>query len=128
MSRARLTEATFARTRRCAPPHARASLPFLKEQVGNLFLRWSAANAVAIEAKAKQMELVIPGYGTWKNKVGGPQKYQRKSLNVLRGSFRDATSAGAPGTDEGEGPAALRELMWRAGCLEALAGARGAKM
>ena len=73
---------------------------------------------------------MIPGYGTWKNSVGGPQKYQRKSLNVLRERFREATSSDGPGKGKGkgEGPAELRDLMDRAGCLEALVGTGSSKM
>ena len=83
---------------------------------------------MAIETKAKEMEVVMPGYGTWRNKVAGPQKYQRKSLNVLRERFREAASSGGPGKEKGEGPAELRELMGRAGCLEALVGTGSSKM
>jgi glutathione S-transferase len=83
-------------------------LPFLKEQVGNLFLKWSSANSVCILNKRKECIVELKNYGTWKNKVGGPQKYQHKSLQVLRKKYAE------------ERTLKLDNIMKQANCFNAL--------
>ena len=64
-------------------------LPFVTEQVGELFLAWSNANSQCIVSKKNERVVELPtGYGTWTNKVGGPQKYQHKSLQMLRKKYK----------------------------------------
>ena len=80
--------------------------PFLREQVGNVFLRWSAANAAAIDNGDKVCTVDIPGLGVWRNDVKGPQKYQRKSLGWLREKYAKAAAQSPE----------LVALMRRTGC------------
>jgi len=69
-------------------------LPFLTEQVGELFLTWSHANSQCIVSGKKLCLVELHKYGTWANKVGGPQKYQHKSLQALRKKYKMYSSKG----------------------------------
>ena len=84
--------------------------PLLRDLVGNVFLRWSAANTAAIDNGDKVCVVEIPGLGLWRNDVKGPQKYQRKSLGWLREKYAQA-SVHSP---------ELVALMRRTGCHEFL--------
>ncbi len=59
---------------------AETLLPFLREQVGGLFLPWSTANARALAAGEAELSVELAG-GVW---VQGVQKYHAKSLRALR--------------------------------------------
>jgi hypothetical protein len=58
---------------------------FLKEQVGGLFLPWSAANANAIDSGAEEFTVELDGR-TWTQK---PQKYHARSLAALRKRYAE---------------------------------------
>ena len=79
--------------------------PFLSGPVRH-FLTWSAANAEAIATSAEEMQVEINGE-SWKQSVGGPQKYHAKSLKEIRRKF----SAVSNQKD-------LTGLLERTGCLE----------
>jgi glutathione S-transferase len=81
-------------------------LPLLADQVGGLFLPWSAANARAIEAGREEFSVEL-ATGTWTQK---PQKYHARSLREIRAKYAAARSP------------ELDALLRRAGCLEVLAG------
>jgi len=83
--------------------------PFLKDQVGGAFLLWMEANSEAITTNKKECSVTL-AYGEWKNKVGGPQKYQHKSLKVLRGKYERAAAENAK----------LVDIMTRTGCHKVL--------
>merc|ERR1712110_1301854 len=55
-----------------------------------LFLLWSDANSKAILSNAKEMSANLDGK-TWWQIVGGPQKYQAKSLKELRSKYQVAS-------------------------------------
>jgi hypothetical protein len=57
--------------------------PFVRSQVGGLFLPWSDANANAIAAGQPEFTVTLPS-GTWTQK---PQKYHAKSLAALRARY-----------------------------------------
>lgn len=83
----------------------RATLePFLRQEVAP-FLRWSDANARALEAGAEEFSVDLDGRA-WRQTVGGPQKYHAKSLRELRRKYRLRETA--PG---------LREVLEATGCL-----------
>eukprot|EP01062_Namystynia_karyoxenos_P023744 TRINITY_DN191_c0_g2_i1.p2 TRINITY_DN191_c0_g2~~TRINITY_DN191_c0_g2_i1.p2 ORF type:complete len:340 (+),score=124.50 TRINITY_DN191_c0_g2_i1:75-1094(+) len=75
------------------------------------FLTWSAANAAAIQSKAQELTVNLPGLGVWWQTVGGPQKYHAKSLRVIQQKY--AAVRGDP---------QLREILSAAGCLAPLEG------
>jgi glutathione S-transferase len=79
--------------------------PFLRDQVGKLFLPWSAANEIAIAAGDETFTVQLDG----KPYTQKPQKYHAKSLKALREKYRAAKS--------GELDRALEDV----GCLEVLA-------
>lgn len=81
--------------------------PFLREEVAP-FLRWSAANARALEAGAEEMTVDLGG-ALWKQSVGGPQKYHAKTLREIRRKYAERQA------DE------LRDILASTGCLECLA-------
>jgi hypothetical protein len=81
-------------------------MPLLKEEVGALFLPWSAANAAAIAAGHKTFEMALGG-AAWSQE---PQKYHARSLAEIRRKY--AAAKDAPGLD-----VILRE----SGCLPFLA-------
>lgn len=57
--------------------------PFLRNQVGGLFLPWSDANAKAVAAKEEEFTVELAS-GTWTQKA---QKYHAKSLAALRARY-----------------------------------------
>jgi glutathione S-transferase len=80
-------------------------LPLLEEQVGRLFLPWTAANATAIAAGSEEFSVELAGK-TWTQK---PQKYHAKSLQALRAKYRAAN-----------GDRGLDAVLESTGCLAAL--------
>jgi hypothetical protein len=88
------------------PTLAPTLTPLLKEEVGALFLPWSAANAAAIVAGDKTFEMSLGGTA-WSQES---QKYQVRSLAEIRRKYVAAKAA--PGLE-----AILRE----SGCLDVLA-------
>ena len=72
------------------------------------------ANADCIENKRDMCEVSIPSLGgTWVSKVGGPQKYQFKSLKAIQKKFARAAAA--------DGGQRLVELMKATNCFGVLA-------
>ncbi|MFQ5515208.1 MAG: glutathione S-transferase family protein [Myxococcota bacterium] len=82
-------------------------LPFLTQEIGRLFLPWSAANARALEAGAAELEVTLDG----ERFRQPPQKYHARSLAVLRERYRSI------GDRE-----RLDGILERAGALEDLRG------
>jgi glutathione S-transferase len=82
--------------------------PLLAEEVGRLFLPWSAANAEAIGKGEKSFSTTLAG-STWTQE---PQKYHARSLQEIRRKY--AAAKGAAGLDD---------ILEKAGCLDALRGA-----
>jgi len=82
-------------------------MPLLTQEVGALFLPWSAANAAAIAGGDKSFTMTLGGT-EWTQE---PQKYHARSLAELRRKFE--TTAGAAG---------LEPLLVESGCLALLAG------
>jgi glutathione S-transferase len=82
--------------------------PFLEDHVGDIFLKWMDANHRCVQSKSKECVVALR-YGTWKNVVLGPQKYQKKSLKVLREKFAKARTK------------SLDLLLKRTGCFDTLA-------
>lgn len=80
-------------------------VPFLKDQVGELFVPWTVANTAAITAGAKQFSVALKGQSF----IQAPQKYQVKSLQVLRNKYAAVS-----------GDAELSKVMEAIGCLSAL--------
>lgn len=81
--------------------------PLVASQVC-LFLRWSDANAKALEGGRKDFAVDVGHGQTWSQTVGGPQRYHAKSLRELRRKFAQL--------DEPE----LRVILERCNCLELL--------
>ncbi len=77
--------------------------PLLADQVGPMFLQWSAANAAAINNGTEDYVVQLPS-GAWQQK---PQKYHARSLAVLREKYAAAAGSGQ-----------LVELMQQTGCHE----------
>ncbi|WIM13643.1 glutathione S-transferase family protein [Enhydrobacter sp.] len=69
-------------------------MPLLKQEVGVLFLPWSAANAAAIQKGEKSFEVKLAG-AVWSQE---PQKYHARSLAEIRRKY--ATAKGAAGLDK----------------------------
>ena len=82
-------------------------LPFLRDQVGALFLPWSDANAKAIASGAEHFDVEIAS-GSWSQK---PQKYHARSLGKLRERHAAVAERGT-----------LDPILEAAGCLEWLRG------
>jgi glutathione S-transferase len=82
-------------------------MPILSEQVGRLFMPWTAANEKAV-ADAKEEFSISLGDHVWTQK---PQKYHARSLAMLRAKY-----AAVPDT------AALDPVLEAAGCLTGLRG------
>ncbi|MGH7815321.1 MAG: glutathione S-transferase family protein [Candidatus Binataceae bacterium] len=78
-------------------------MPLLKDEIGALFLPWTAANAKAIAAGQKEYSLPLGG-GTW---TQAPQKYHAKSFQVLRDRFAKL-----------EDKSKLDPILRETGCLE----------
>jgi len=79
--------------------------PVLTQQVGALFLPWSAANSRAISENAEEFSVELAS-GKWRQK---PQKYHARSLAALRARYAVAKSA------------ELDAVLARTGCLRWLA-------
>jgi glutathione S-transferase len=71
------------------PALAPTLMPLLKEEVGALFLPWSAANAQAIAAGDKSFEMSLGG-AAWSQV---PQKYHARSLAEIRRKYAAAKAA-----------------------------------
>ena len=81
--------------------------PLLSQEVGALFLPWSAANAAAIARGDKSFTMSLGG-GEWTQE---PQKSHARSLAELRRKYEMA-----------KGTTGLEPLLAESGCLKALAG------
>ena len=81
-------------------------MPLLAQEVGALFLPWSAANAAAIGRGDKSFTMSLGG-AEWTQE---PQKYHARSLAEIRRKF--SAAKGAPG---------LESLLAESGCLAILA-------
>lgn len=81
-------------------------MPLLVEEVGGLFLPWSAANAAAIGANATTFDVALAG-SAWSQE---PQKYHARSLAEIRRKY--STVKDNP---------ALKEILTKADCLRWLA-------
>ncbi len=68
------------------PALAPTLAPLVADQVGALFLPWSAANAAAIAAGEDEFEVTLKGQ-RWTQK---PQKYHARSLAALRSRYAEA--------------------------------------
>ena len=79
--------------------------PFIKAQIGELFLPWTQANADAIAQGKDELSVQLNGQ-TWTQK---PQKYHAKSYQVLREKYAALNSHQA-----------INELLQKTGCLGAL--------
>ena len=82
-------------------------MPLLEDQVGALFLPWSAANAAAIAGGDEEFTVSLKG-NDWTQK---PQKYHARSLAALKAKYEAAKDA--PG---------LRDVLGETGCLDVLEG------
>ena len=80
-------------------------MPFLKDQVGDLFAPWSVANTIAMTAGEEEFSVDLKGQSFAQK----PQKYHVKSLQVLREKY-----ATVSGNDELDG------VLEAAGCLTAV--------
>jgi glutathione S-transferase len=77
-------------------------MPLLREEVGRLFLPWSAANAEAIAKGDKSFSMTLGG-ATWTQE---PQKYHARSLQEIRRKYGAA-----------KGAAGLDAILEQAGCI-----------
>ena len=68
-------------------------MPLLREEVGMLFLPWSAANAAAIQKGDKSFDMTLAG-AAWSQE---PQKYHARSLGEIRRKY--AAVKGTAGLD-----------------------------
>ncbi|MFN4017498.1 MAG: glutathione S-transferase C-terminal domain-containing protein [Reyranella sp.] len=82
-------------------------MPLLTEDVGALFLPWSAANAAAITRGDKSFTMELGG-AQWTQE---PQKYHARSLAEIRRKYGLA-----------KGTTGLEPLLAKSGCLKVLAG------
>lgn len=82
-------------------------MPLLKEEVADLFLPWSEANAQAIERGDKSFTMTLGG-SEWTQE---PQKYHARSLAEIRRKYAAA-----------KGAAGLEPVLADSGCLKGLAG------
>ncbi len=80
-------------------------MPFLTDQIGDLFVPWTVANTAAMVAGEEQFSVDLKG----ENFTQTPQKYHVKSLQVLREKY-------ATVSDDPE----LSKVMEATGCLMAL--------
>ena len=80
--------------------------PLLADQVGAMFLPWSAANAAAIAAGEEEFTVRLKGHA-WTQK---PQKYHARSLTVLKSKYQGVS-----------GDERVNALLRETGCLEYLA-------
>ena len=82
-------------------------VPLLADQVGALFLPWSAANAAALAGGNEEFTVSLKGVD-WTQK---PQKYHARSLAALRAKYAAALDV-----------TGLDDLLAETGCLEVLRG------
>ena len=82
-------------------------MPLLTQEVGGLFLLWSAANAAAIAGGIGSFDVKL-GDAVWSQE---PQKYHARSLAEIRRKYRAA-----------KGAAGLDDILARSGCLPFLEG------
>jgi len=82
-------------------------MPLLKEEVADLFLPWSQANAQAIERGDKSFTMTLGG-SEWTQE---PQKYHARSLAEIRRKYAAA-----------KGAAGLEPVLADIGCLKGLTG------
>ena len=80
--------------------------PLLADQVGAMFLPWSAANALAIAEAEDEFDVTLKDK-RWTQK---PQKYHARSLGVLRAKYAEVAA-----------DADLDALLTATGCKEHLA-------
>ncbi|HYD07922.1 MAG TPA: glutathione S-transferase family protein [Reyranella sp.] len=80
-------------------------MPLLTEEVGRLFLPWSAANAEAVAKGDRTFTMPLAG-AEWTQE---PQKYHARSLQEIRRKY--AAAKGAAGLDE---------ILEKTGCLSVL--------
>jgi glutathione S-transferase len=102
----RMDSPTVGGTFEAWPALAPTLMPLLKEEVGTLFLPWSAANAAALAADGKTFEVSLGG-AAW---TQAPQKYHARSLAEIRRKFAAAGDASG-----------LREILGDSDCLRWLA-------
>jgi hypothetical protein len=79
-------------------------MPLLTEEVGRLFLPWSAANAEAIAKGNKSFTVTLAG-AQWTQE---PQKYHARSLQEIRRKYAAAKTVELDG------------ILETAGCLSVL--------
>ncbi len=79
--------------------------PFLQDQVADLFLPWSQANARAIADGSDSFSVKLRS-GAWQQK---PQKYHAKSLRALQNHYQEVSDQPA-----------IEQLMQETGCLDYL--------
>ncbi len=89
--------------------------PFIKNQIGNLFLKWSNENQMCFASNSKVCKFETK-YGMWENEVGRAQKYQVKSLNALRAKFKACRNH------------KLDKIMMETCCFDALANRQASKI
>jgi glutathione S-transferase len=85
-------------------------MPLLTQEVGGLFLPWSAANAAALSRGDKSFEMTLGG-APWSQE---PQKYHARSLAEIRRKY--AAAKGSPG---------LKAILDESGCLPYLSSRAG---
>jgi glutathione S-transferase len=86
-------------------------LPLLRDEVGGLFLPWSAANERALAEEQDEFTVELEGRPFRQ----APQKYHARSLAALRARYRAVSDRSA-----------LDPVLARAGCLEGLRAWSGA--
>lgn len=84
-------------------------LPFVKDQIGDLFCPWTVANAAAMASGGEEFSVELKG----ETFTQIPQKYHAKSLQAIREKYAAA-----------DDQATLDPVLEAAGCLEALQAAR----
>jgi glutathione S-transferase len=89
------------------PSLAPTLMPILRQQIGAQFMPWTCANEKAL-AEARDEFSVTLGDRIWTQK---PQKYQARSLAMLRAKYADAADKGG-----------LDPVLREAGCLAGLRG------
>ena len=77
-------------------------MPFVKDQIGDLFAPWTVANTVAMTAGEEEFAVDLKGQSFAQK----PQKYHVKSLAVLREKYATVS-----------GNAELDGVLEAAGCL-----------
>ncbi|MFT4727674.1 MAG: hypothetical protein ACI9UN_002172 [Granulosicoccus sp.] len=80
-------------------------MPFVKDQIGELFAPWTVANTTAIMSREAEFSVQLKGQ-TYTQKL---QKYHAKSLQVLRDKYAKVS-----------GNTELTSVLETAGCLIAV--------